>query len=102
MCPQKVKLQAYKGLIRPGLEFTSAAWDPYQQYLQDKLEQVQKRSARFITGNYLYEPGSMTSIISQLQLPSLKSRRKQSRLILMYKCLAGKAAIPKTELKKPA
>jgi hypothetical protein len=45
--PQGVKLQAYKGLIRPFLEYTSAAWDPHQECLQDKLENVQKRSARF-------------------------------------------------------
>ena len=84
MCPVSVKLQAFKGLIRPGLEYASAAWDPYQLYLQDNLEKVQKQSARFITGNYSYEPGSMTSILNQLKLPPLAIRRKQNRLILMY------------------
>ena len=44
----------------------------------------------------------MTYIISQLSLPFLKSRRKQSHLILIYRCLTEEAAIPTTELKKPA
>jgi hypothetical protein len=48
----EVKLQAYKGLIRSVLGYASTAWDPHQSYLQEKLEKVQKRAARFITSNY--------------------------------------------------
>ena len=72
----EVKLQAYKGLIRPVLEYASTAWDPHQSYLQEKLEKVQKRAARFITSNYNYEPGSMTTILKQTKLELLKERRK--------------------------
>ena len=32
---------------------------------------VQKRAARFVTGNYIYETGSMTGILEQLKLESL-------------------------------
>ena len=102
-CPQEVKIQAYKGLIRPVLEYSSAVWDPHQQYLQDKLENVQRRSARFITSNYTdYEPGSMTAILKQLELPSLKERRKQSRLILLHKGIHNHANIPTEHLKSPS
>ena len=101
MCPPSVKLQAFKGLIRPGLEYASAAWDPHQQYLQESLEKVQKRSARFISNNYSYEPGSMSSILKQLNLPTLAQRRKQNRLILMYKALAKKAILPLKDLNCP-
>ena len=59
----EVNLQAYKELIRPVLEYTSTASDPHQSYLQEKLEKVQKRASRFITSNYNYEPGSMTTIL---------------------------------------
>ena len=81
-CPMEVKLQAYKGLIRPVLEYASTAWDPHQSYLQEKLEKVKKRAARFIISNYNYEPGSMTTILKQTKLEPLKERRKQNRLIL--------------------
>ena len=55
---------------------------------------VQNRAARFVTGNYVSETGSMTDILGQLKWESLKKRRKDSRLILLYKGLKGKARIP--------
>ena len=49
--------------------------------LQEELESVQKRAARFVTGNYSYETGSTTGILAQLKWESLKKRRKDNRLI---------------------
>ena len=49
---------------------------------------------RFVTRNYVYETGSMTGILGQLKWESLKKRRKDNRLILLYKGLKGKARIP--------
>ena len=48
--------------------------------LQEELESVQKRAARFVTGNHEYETGSMTGILVLLKLESLKKRRKDDRL----------------------
>ena len=60
-CPQDV----YKGLLRPVLEYGSSVWDPSGILLQEELENVQKRAARFVTSNYIYETGSMTGILEQ-------------------------------------
>ena len=65
-CPQEVKEAAYKGLLRPVLDYGSSVWDPPGVVLQEELESVQKRVARFVTGNYNYETGSMTGILGQL------------------------------------
>ena len=88
-CPQEVKEAAYKGLVRPVLDYGSSVWDPRPPgvVLQEELESVQKRAARFLTGNYSYETGSMTGILGQLKWESLKKRRKDDRLILLYKGL---------------
>ena len=52
-----------------------------------ELEKVQYRAARFMTGNYVFETGSMTGILGQLKWESLKKRKKDSRLILLNKGL---------------
>ena len=75
------------GVWKPGL-------GPHPDKLQVELENVQNRAARFVTRNYAYETGSMTGILGQLKWESLKKRRKDNRLIVLYKGLKGKARIP--------
>ena len=97
-CPQEVKEAAYKGLVRPVLDYGSSVWDPPGVVLQEELEGMQKCAARFVTGNYSYETGSMTGILGQLKWESLKKRRKDNKLILLYKGLKGKASVPTDDL----
>ena len=92
-CPKNVKEAAYKSMVRP-----SSVWDPHPDKLQEELEKVQNRAARFVTRNYVYETGSKTGILGQLKWESLKKRRKDNRLILLYKGLKGKARIPTDDL----
>ena len=47
-----------------------------------------------MTRNYVFETGSMTGILGQLKWESLKKRRKDNRLILLYKGLKGNVRIP--------
>ena len=56
---------------------------------------MQKRAAWFVTGNYTYETVSMAGILEQLKWESLKNRRKDTRLIMLYKGLMGAASIPR-------
>ena len=50
--PQEVKEAAYKELVRLVLEYSGSVWDPSGAGLQNELEKVQNRAARFVTGNY--------------------------------------------------
>ena len=97
-CPQDVKESAYKGLVRPVLEYGSSVWDPSSILLQEELEKIQRSAARFVTGNYIYETESMTGILEQLKWESLKRRRRDSRIIMLYKGLKGAASIPTNDL----
>ena len=84
--------------MRPILKYGSSVWDPHPDKLKKELEKVQNRAARFVTRNYDYETGSMTCILGQLKWESLKKRRKDNILILLYKGLKGKAKIPTDDL----
>ena len=99
---QDVKEAAYKTMVRPILEYGSSVWDPYTQGPRDELEKVQTcdRAAWFVTRNYTRDEGSMTGILEQLKWESLKKRRKDNQLILLFKGLKARIRtgdlIPKT------
>ena len=59
---------------------------------------MQKRAANFVTRNYTYETGSMTGILEELKWETLQKRKKDNRLILLYKALKGKARISTDDL----
>ena len=69
---------------------------PHSIFPQDKREKVQRKAARFVTGNYTYETRSMTGILEQLMWESLKKRKKDTRgrLIKLYKSLKGAVEYP--------
>ena len=92
---------AYKGLVRPVLEYGSSVWDPSNILLQEELEKVQKKATRFVTCNYIYETWSMTGIPEQLKWESLNKRRRDSRIIMLYKGLKGAASTPTNDLVHP-
>ena len=99
-CPPDVKVVQ---LVRSVLEYGSSVWDLHTHGFQEELEKVQNHAVRFVTGNYVFETGSMTGILGQLKWESLRKRRKNSRLILLhvYKGLKGKARIPTDYLMIP-
>ena len=75
-CPQEVKEAAYKELVRPVLDYGSSVWDPPGVVLQEELESVQKRAARFVTGNYNYETGVWHSWTVKMGIPQEQEERQ--------------------------
>ena len=87
MCPKKIKESAYQTLVRPHLEYASSAWDPYTDKNIKMIERIQKKAARFVTGNYTYTKGTMAAIMEDLKWMSLEKRRKIHRLTLLHKAI---------------
>ena len=70
-------------MVRPILEYGITVWDPYCNGLNDELENVHKRAARFVTRNYSYETGSMTGILKELKW---ETPRRGGRITDSYYC----------------
>ena len=80
-CPTPSKRNAYLAHVRAVLEYGAIIWNPYLKQDIDKIEQVQRFIARFITGDYTTRtPGSIIEMLHKLDLPPLQERRRQVHL----------------------
>jgi hypothetical protein len=83
-CQKDTKLKCYKTLVRPHLEYATSSWDPFRAAQIHRLEMVQRRSARFITGKYSrFE--SVSTLLEDLNISKLQSRREIARKKLFFK-----------------
>ena len=87
-CPRNLKDLAYKSILRLKLEYASSVWDPYTAENINKLEGVQRRSARFVCNKYSRKE-SVTSMLDDLEGPPLQQRRAESRLALFHCIVNG-------------
>ena len=65
-----IKDRAYKALVRPLLEYATTIWDPYTASNINRLEMIQRRSARYVLNRH-HNRSSVTSMLKQLKWPSL-------------------------------
>ena len=69
----------------PILEYASTVWVPYTKSSIDKLEAIQKRTARFVVSGYNHL-SIISGILDHLNWPSLAMRLGQvSRFVMFYK-----------------
>ena len=87
-CPQNIKSLAYTTLVRPLLEYASAAWDPYTGRNVKDIEMVQRRAARFVTKEYGHET-SVGKLVSDLGWQTLQKRRQNARLAVFHRAQSG-------------
>ena len=97
---QSIKTQAYFSLVRPLVEYSNTVWDPYTQMNINKIEMVQRRAARYVTNSYNHT-ASVTDMLQRLCWRSLKDRRVDARLCMLYKIHHGIVAIPSASYLTP-
>ena len=97
-CPQNVKENLFNALVRPILEYGCCAWDPYRICQIEKLELINKRAARFITGNNIREHGNSRKNMMSLGWSPLSERRAKIKLIMFHKIINKQIHIPTDDL----
>jgi ribonuclease P/MRP protein subunit RPP40 len=85
----------YKTLVRPILDYCSAIWNPYQKQDITKLEKVQRRATKMITGlrNLPYRER-----YRRCKLMTLEERRRRYDLLEMFKIMKGMYKIDEKQL----
>ena len=74
------------------MEYGDAIWDPFFLQSSDihKIEIVQGKAARFISGDYKSrDRGCVTRMLMNHELTLLEKRRKQLRLTFKFKVVEG-------------
>ena len=92
-CKENFKETAYICLVRSVLEYASSVWDPYLDKDIKKLEKTQRNAARFVKKDYSRH-SSVTAMMKDLNWQPLHERRKDNRLIMLFKILNNLVAIP--------
>jgi hypothetical protein len=89
---KSVKDRAYQSLVWPKLEYCCYVWDPYTTENINKIEQVQRRAARYACHRH-HNTSSITEMIHSLDWPTLQERRLKTRLHIFYKIINNKIAV---------
>ncbi|MCP3888877.1 MAG: hypothetical protein GY702_08365 [Desulfobulbaceae bacterium] len=71
---------------------------PHKAWQIADLEKIQKRAARFVTGNYFFTEGNSNKNLSSLGWPPLAERRTRVKLTTLFKDRQGVIDIPLDDL----
>ena len=89
-------LLSYKSVVRPSLEYACSVWDTYNKGEFDQIEIMQRRAAMSITYRQR-NTSSFGHMLQHLNCCSLEDRRKDARLVMMYKIANENLVITKTD-----
>ena len=94
-----IKERAFFILVRPLVEYTSIAWDPYTQTKVQKLEIEGCQICEKHTG--IPPVYQTTDMLSTMNWRSVQDRRRDARLCMMYKVNRNLVAITKDKCLAP-
>ena len=98
---QSVKSSAYRGLVRPSLDYCSIVWNPNLARHIQQVEMIQRRATRFVLNRY-HNTSSVGEMLQTLGWETLQERRAKCSVVFMYKILNQMIAVPATPYFVPA
>ena len=81
---REVKTKAFNTMVRPVLDYASSVWDPPLQKDIDKIQDVQRRGARYVCNRY-HNTSSPTDMLQELDWWPMQQRRSKIKLCTFYK-----------------
>ena len=81
--PVPRRAACYTTVVCPAMEYATTAWAPHTAQNCNKLEQVQRRAARFACHRY-ERTASVTAMLNNLKWETLETRRNNQRLTMFY------------------
>ena len=85
--PTSNLLSLYQSIVEPYLDYCSVVWDDISDQLTDKLQKLQNRAARVITGADYRTPSSV--LLNKNGWSSLKEKRNKQKALMMFKIMNG-------------
>ena len=81
----------YTTSIQPVIDYAICSWGFTYEYNIKKVQRLQNFAGRIITGNFDYINSRGSDIIKTLGWMTVTQRRNYFTLLLMFKCVTGKA-----------
>ena len=81
----------YSSIIQPKFDYAITIWGYTCDNNLHKIQRLQNRAARIVTGNYDYVSTRGTELVKRLKWMCVTQRRDYFILILMYKSIHGMA-----------
>ena len=87
--PKSLLLLYYKTFIQQKIDYGISVWGCTTDYNLKKIQRIQNRAARHITGNYNFRTVRGIDLVKQLRLESVAERRDYFLSKLMFEAIHG-------------
>jgi hypothetical protein len=84
--PKELLLCIYNTVIQPHIDYCITVWGYAPNVHIDKVQRIQNRAARIITGNFSWD-ASGTELVKSLGWFTVRQRRDYFTGVLMHRCL---------------
>ena len=86
-----IMLRIYQCIIQPGLDYAITLWGFTSQLNLSRVQRLQNRAARIITGNFDYINVRCIDIVKRLKWMNVIERRDYFVALTVFKCISGMA-----------